>query len=294
VKTLIHIFFRWLAVSGLGISCLCCASHLKLHGFLEGEDYLVASPVPGQVEKILAREGERVASGQSLATINAEELNLHLKNAQAALSVLNSELERARTTLNRLPKGNPLYARMKEVYEVGGISRSQLNQAAGAGNDNSLRSQAELLVKELESEQAKAEAKLDELKSLASKTTLTSPASGIISKRYIQEGQRLASSDPAFLITQINPMYLKGSIPEKETAKIKWGQKVEVAPETLKGKSWVGELIQIENQPEFKEDDAAGLSDLDSNRRRVKIRLENPGEVLKPGMEASATLQFYP
>jgi HlyD family secretion protein len=283
-----------LVIVGVGLSSLCCSPPFKVEGFLEGEDYLVSTPVPGQVEKIMAKEGDSVSSGEPLASLNAEELRIHLKNAEAALSVVNSELDRAHTVLNRLPKGNPLYSRLKEVYDVGGISKSQLNQAGNAGGDSSLRSQAELLVKELEAQKAKAEAKVEELKALASKTTLTAPAAGMVTKRYIQEGQRLTEGDPAFLITNLTPMYLHGALPEREVGKIKWGQKVQVAPVVLNGRIWVGELIQIENKTEFRDDEAAALADLDSNLRRIKIKVENADGTLKPGMRATATISPSP
>jgi multidrug efflux pump subunit AcrA (membrane-fusion protein) len=241
------------------------------------------------VEKILVREGDTVTLGQPLATVNAEELRLNLKSAEAALSVLGSELDQARSVLGRLPKGNPLYSRLKEVYDAGGISKAQLNQA-GQGGDSSIRSQAELLVKDLEANKAKAEAKVEELKALFSKTTLNSPAAGFVAKRYIQEGQKISTADPAFLITHPDPIYLEAFVPEKETRKMKLGQNLEVLPETSKASPRKGEIIQIENQSELKNDDAAAVVDPGSNLRRIKIRIPNADGGLKPGLRASARI----
>jgi len=268
-----------------------CQSAIKVAGFLEGEDYLVAAPITAKVDKILVNEGQLVRKGQELASLDSEEVNLSLKNAEAAFSVIGSELDRARSVLNRLPRGNPLYSRLKQVYDAGGISKTQLNRAGNPSGDTSLRSQAELLVRELESQKAKAEVKVEELKALSRETTLVSPADGLVTKRYIQVGQRVGKGDPAYLITNANTIYLTTTVPERELGKIKIGQMARVRVDNGPNQAYEGELSQIESKPEFERDSLATLVDPESQIRRIKIQIQNSEGLLKPGMKAHAKIE---
>lgn len=50
------------------------AGFVKATGVVEGETYVVASPLPGRLEVVLAREGDRVEAGDEVARLRAETL----------------------------------------------------------------------------------------------------------------------------------------------------------------------------------------------------------------------------
>ncbi len=272
----------------------CHSKSIETSGFVEGEEFLVRSAYDARVEEVLVAEGQQVKPGQALATLNSETLLTSLKTSEAALSLLDAELERVRSLVGRLSRGGSgsggggFYSRVKKLYEVGGVSRAQLEQARKASGGTDQRSQADYLIKELEAKKSEAEANLAKLESFALESVLKSPAGGLVTKRFVQPGQVLSEGEIAFIVTDSEKVYLKATLPEKELARVQIGQKVAVEIEAFPDKSFEGELVQIVKEPEFSPTEV--MTDDEKGRRlhSISVKIDNSQRVFKPGMSAKA------
>lgn len=232
----------------------CGPRAIETSGFIEGEEFLVTTPTHGSVETVLAKEGDAVVRDQLLATLDPGK------------------------------GGGDYYRRLKEVYEAGGVSKSELDQAARLPDieDKAFyRSpRARTLVKRFKSERPAGENDLDKIKS---------PTDGLVTKRFIQEGQSVDPGHPAFLVTNLREVVLRASLPQKELGKVKIGQKAEVKIEGF-DRRFEGTLAEIAREPEFTPTEVLTQAEAEEQAYLIKIRLVNPEGIFKTGMPAKARI----
>jgi RND family efflux transporter MFP subunit len=119
---------------------------------------------------------------------------------------------------------------------------------------------------------------------LMSKKTLAdcklyAPTSGIIGKRMLEPGMSVLPGNPVFRLVKIEKVNANVPVPENEIAGIKKGQKAQVQVSALGDQLFEGEVKEI-----------GVLSNPLSHTYRVKIELNNPEQILKPGMVCKVTI----
>ncbi|MBT0571286.1 efflux RND transporter periplasmic adaptor subunit [Curvibacter sp. CHRR-16] len=110
-------------------------------------------------------------------------------------------------------------------------------------------------------------------------TTITAPGSGVISELMVRQGMSLSPGMTLARITGLGTVWLELAVPQAQASTLDIGQAVEArlsaAPETLlKGKVT---SVLAETNP-------------DTRTLRVRVELPNPGQRLRAGMLATATL----
>jgi len=121
-----------------------------------------------------------------------------------------------------------------------------------------------------------SESQINRLEKTKKPTTLLdilSPASGYIISKSIIEGGHVKPGKTLLQIADIKKVWILGDIYENELTFIKLGQKVTITSQSFAGRSYSGTIGYI-------------YPNLNLQTRSVKIRIEieNPEEMLKPGM----------
>lgn len=232
----------------------CGPREIETSGFIEGEEFLVSALVAGEVEKVVVQEGDRVVRDQILGKIDTEKL------------------------------GTDYYRRLKEVYEAGGISKKELDQSAQVpdfGDEPFYRTPRARILLRLPRSKKPREGSVEELKA---------PSDGIVTKRFIQEGQSVETAHPAFLITNLETIYLRATLPQKELGRVRLGQEAEVMIDGFP--PFQGRLVQIAEEPEFTPTEVLTQAEAEEQAYLIKIRLDNAKGIFKPGMPAKAKLPY--
>lgn len=213
--------------------------------------------VTGRVEKIPVREGQYVKKGDIIAEIDYE------KNALTVQQIEN-QLKSAEINLEGVKRD---YERMKRLFEQKVVSEKTFEDTktaldAGTYSVESLRSQLGL-----------AKIKLKDSK-------ITAPISGIISKKFVDEGELVTESSmskSAPLVTIVDMQKVKVVVPvgEKDIGKVKKGQKVEIVLDAYPEKKFIGEVYNI-----------FPVMDFQTRTAQVEILINNSTMFLKPGMFA--------
>jgi membrane fusion protein (multidrug efflux system) len=216
----------------------------------------VRAKVPGVVMDADIREGTSVAAGQVIARIEQADLAARLAQQQAMLDEVNARLSLAR-------KNNQnSQALLKQNY---------ISQQAVDTTQNSV---------ELAQANVKAaQAQLQLAKNALGDTAIRAPMAGIISKRHVQEGEKLSPDMPVFTIVNLRQMTLEAQVPASEIPRIKTGQEVQFRVDGYPGRVFNGKVARINPTTE------AG-----SRSMLVYISVDNADAALSGGMFAKGSI----
>jgi len=169
---------------------------------------LVASRVMGVVTSVLVREGDHVAAGQLLLTIDDRDAVQRLRAAEMALEAADQNRVLAETT----------WRRYRNLYEEKAISRQEMDQV-----------ETQKKVAQAEYERAKAMA--EEAKTSLSFTRVKAPVSGRITQKRIETGSMASPGMPLLVIEESGRFYVEAAVDERFAGKIKAGLEVELFAE---------------------------------------------------------------
>ena len=122
-------------------------------------------------------------------------------------------------------------------------------------------------------------AKVSQMREQLRNTKVTAPFAGVIGARHISPGQVITKTTNIATLSDLDPVKIEGSVPERFLAQAKIGQKFQLSIAAFPGEKFDGELYFI--APQVDPVNRTGM---------VKARVANPELRLKPGMFASAEL----
>jgi membrane fusion protein (multidrug efflux system) len=213
----------------------------------------------GVIQTLNVKEGTSVKKGDLLAALDPRDVKLEIQWAQSKLNSAQAEYNAA---LKR-------YNVIKKLYEVGAIIKDRLDQAQA--EVDVAKSKIEIAEKEL----ALSKAKMEKLKLIA-------PQDGIIGKKEKDVGEFVTPNDVVLTLLDPQNTYVEVGIIEKDVYKIKTGQRVKVKVDTYPTRIFFGYVENI-------------FPEIDERTRtmNVRIRVLDPGRLLKPGMFARADIAVF-
>ena len=191
----------------------------------------------GRITSIKVEIGDFVKEGQVLAEIDRSQLQ------QAQLSLRNQEVE---------------LARLRSLYEAGGLSKSDLDAI------------------ELQYNVTKTQ-----VDNLLENTVLLSPINGVVTARNYDVGDICSVASPIFTVEQIVPVKLLVAISESDYSKVKKGDSVEITADAVPEKTFYGKINRI-------------YPTIDPATRTftVEVVVQNNYRTLRPGMFVRASVNF--
>ena len=196
----------------------------------------ISPAMPARIRKIYVEVGDRVRKGQTLVALD----KTNLSNQQTQIANLERDLQR-----------------YKELFEVGGISKQQIEQM------------------EVELEVAKSSSS-----NLSENTTLTSPINGIVTQRNYDSGD-MPSGMHILQIEDFNPVKLLINVSENLYTKISKGMEVQIAVDVYPGEEFTGKITLI--HPTINQA---------SHTFPVEVRIPNSDSRIRPGMFARVNINL--
>ncbi len=179
-------------------------------GTLRSNQSVVVRPeIAGRIVKIHFKEGQRIAAGAPLVSLDDAIARAEVAQARAALTLSRANFDRAKELLGR-----------------------------GAGTQ---RARDEALAK-LRSD----EANLSLVEARLEKTVIAAPFKGIVGLRQVDLGDFLNIGQAIVNIEDIDPIKVDFRVPEVFLAAVTPGQKVEVTADAWPGQSFAGTLYAID------------------------------------------------
>ncbi len=119
--------------------------------------------------------------------------------------------------------------------------------------------------------------------------TLTAPISGMVTSRSYYVGETAPAGIPLLILSDMDVLYLTVYIPEARLNEVRIGQPAEVKTDTYGDERFTGTVDRIGKEAEFTPRSIQTADDRARLVFAVRIRIDNAGGRLRPGMPAEAT-----
>ncbi|AJQ25510.1 efflux RND transporter periplasmic adaptor subunit [Pelosinus fermentans] len=230
---------------------------LSLTGTVEGlTSVLISSRFQGKVEQILVEDGQAVQTGATLITLDPLELNNAVRVAENNVRHTEANLHTAQMD----------FQRYQTLYSQNAITKQQLEST-----------EARLITSRTEVDNAYAN--LNSAQKQAKDTLITTPVTGVIANKAVTVGQVVSPGNTLLTVEQLDQVYVVVHIEQKDVAAAQLGRDVSITVDAYPGEIFRGTIAVI--------NPAAGN---ESRMFRVKVKINNPDQLLKPGMFAQTTL----
>ncbi len=218
---------------------------------------VVRAKAAGTLLSLNVSEGSRVKAGQSLGSIDLSDLQSRINERSAGVDSAQARL----TEAERAFAANENLARQQFISGTALEASKATLEAARA---------------QLKSTQAQLSTSRVGLREAA----LTAPISGIVGKRSVLPGEKVAAEQEVITVVDLSTLELVGSVGTHQVSALKPGQVVQV---NVEGQSAavVGRLDRI-----------APTAEAGTRGIRVVVTLSNTGEVFRAGQYASAVVQL--
>jgi len=216
----------------------------------------VRSKVPAEVAKVHVQEGQAVAAGAPLFTLDTADLRARLDAQMAAVAEARARLDLARKN----------QANNKALLEKSFISQNAYDSVA-----NSVQV-AEANLKSAEAQAAIAQRAVADAE-------IRAPFAGIVSKRWVNQGDKVAADMPVAHVVDLSRMELEAPVPVSEIPFVKVGQELSFEVDGFQGRRFAGRIERVNP-----------AADAGSRSISVFATLPNSDNSLKGGMFANGTL----
>ncbi len=243
--------------------------------FLQADQVVVSSKIPGYVEEVLVESNQQVEEGQPLARINPQDsratrdaaqaqvaqgnativqVEAQIKQQRSQISAADAQVRGARSTLRN---AQVQFDRYTQLSAIGAQTAEQLTQmrqmrdqaAAALSADQAQRQSASRQIETLQAQigvakaqiQA-AEAQLQKAEDDLSDTTVRSSIAGRVGDKSVRVGQYVQPSTRLMSIVPVRDLYAVANFKETQIGLMRVGQPVTVEVDALSGETLRGEV----------------------------------------------------
>jgi HlyD family secretion protein len=314
-----------LVVAALSVAAAWAGRHLgggvsapvSVTGTIEATQVDVSVKITGRIVERLVKEGDKVARGQLLVRLDDSELaadvrrqEAALRSAQATLRDLQKgaraqEIEDARAAVSSAEATRSMtereYQRTDQLFRQNLIAAQDVDRARQAfevakAQERSAREKLGLVLEGSRPDQidaarwqvTQAESALAQAQSRLREAQVVSPIDGVVLRKNLEAGETANPGVP--ILTLVNPkdVWLRAYVPETEVGRLKVGDTATLRVDAFPNRVFTGRLIEIGSEAEYTPRNVQTKKERVNLVFRIKIQIDNPEGVLKPGLPADA------
>ena len=121
---------------------------------------------------------------------------------------------------------------------------------------------------------------------------IVAPISGVVLRKNLEVGETVIPGVPILTLIEPRDLWLRAYVPEVEVGRLKVGQAARVSIDAFPDRRFPGRLSEIASEAEFTPKNVQTQKERVNLVFRVKIAVENPDGLLKPGLPADAEILF--
>jgi len=217
---------------------------------------MVKSKVSGDVRQITVREGDVVQAGQMLVRVDTADLDARLIERQGQLDSARAQLALAEKTLSTNQKL---------------LKQNFISQTAFDSSESTLNVSRGSVMS--------AEAQVRLAQNALKDSVATAPLSGIVAKRHVQQGEKVAFDTPLVTVVDLKEIELQALVPVVDIPELKLGMTVDLTVDGFGERRFTGRIERI--NPATEPGTRAIL---------VFVGISNPNNELRGGMFATGRI----
>lgn len=281
----------------------------SVHYFMSGKvqadkSVVITSKINARISNISVDIGSTVNAGDGIISLDTKDLESQIGQAQAAVDVAEANLNKIKSGTRseqideaqaavESAKANYENAeannrRNKNVYNAGGITKSQLDQgettlkvaestykSAQAALDMANNGETAESIAIAEAQVKSAQAALNTAQVQFQNGTISSPISGVVISKNINNGELATVGTPLLSIANLDTIVVDAYVPSTYINQISVKEEVVIKISEIPDKEFQGEISVIDSAVDSKNKDIL-----------VKVNFNDKDSSLKPGMFA--------
>jgi RND family efflux transporter MFP subunit len=234
-------------------------------------EVMVLPKMPGRVTRVAVEVGAVVKQNDVLAAVEAVDMALRVKQAEAQLMAAKAGLDQATVQAEQAARG---FERARALREKGAMSQLDFENAEAGKKLSAVGIQA------AQAQVALAESNLALVQKSFDDTRITTPIAGVVTKKMVNVGTMANPAGVSFAVQDQSALKLEGTVPAAYVPLLKVGMPVEIVVDELPGRTFAGTVSRL-----------APTLEQETRRGAIEIALQ-PAEGLLPYMFGRATISF--
>ncbi|HXU30158.1 MAG TPA: efflux RND transporter periplasmic adaptor subunit [Thermoanaerobaculia bacterium] len=240
----------------------------------------VSATIAGQITNIAVEEGDSVKKGQLLAQIDPVSTRAQVRGSEASIDALKRDVDAARASLAQAQAD---FRRSEGNFKAGIVPAADMERTRTAV------ATAGAAVQAAERRVVQASAGLEGTRDLLAKTTIRSTMDGVVTARRVEEGEVAVigiQNSPGTVLFQISDMSVVEAeleVDETSIPNVVLGQEARIRLDAYPNKTFRGTVTEVASSPIL-----SGANQ--AIKFKVKVRLDEPPQGIKPGLSARADL----
>jgi len=246
-------------------------------------EVVISSEVPGEIIELPLRDGDPVRRGDLLVRVNPDTLEAQVKQQEAGLSSTRASAAQRRAEMLQAELD---LRRIGDLSAKGFTTQDELDQARTRLEVN--RAAHESALHQIE----RQEMQLKEARDQLAKASIYSPITGTVVRLNSEIGDRVVGTGQfagteILRVADLSNMEVRVDVSEADIVNVAIGQTATVEIDALPDTRFTGTVTQIANSAVTSGD----RSQEQLTTFQVRIRLDEPGDRLRPGMTATADIE---
>lgn len=239
--------------------------------------FTIAPKISGKLNQLLVDIGDTVKQGQLVAVLDDDEYQQQVIQAEADLRVSQANLAEAKGTLEMVKRD---LERARTLHAKGIQSDSQLDAAIAEFEAQQARAevaQAQLSNRESALETARVRLSYTRIRASWERGSTVR----YVGERFVNEGSMLSTNSNILSIIELQPITAVIFVTDKDSFRLQTGQETTIASGVFPDKAFLGRVVRM-----------SPLLNETSRQARIEIEIENPEDLLKPGMFITARVEY--
>ena len=269
-------------------------------GTFEATEITVSAEASGSRHAFDVNEGDRIAQGQTVGTIDTVQLYLQKMQLERQIASVRSnrpDISKQVTALQeQIAQQETERTRVKRLLDDGAATTKQLDDIVATlkilnGQLEATRSTLRNNTASIDENSSSIELQIAQVEDRLAKCRIVSPVTGTVLAKYAETGELASTGRPLMKVADLDHIYLRAYFTSEQLAALQLGQEVTVTADFGADEQYEypGHIIWIASESEFTPKNIQTRNTRANLVYAVKIAVENDGR-LKIGLYGEVNL----
>lgn len=269
-------------------------------GTFEATEITVSAEASGRILAFDVNEGDRIAQGQTVGTIDTVQLYLQKMQLERQIASVRSnrpDISKQVTALQeQIAQQETERTRVKRLLDDGAATTKQLDDIDATlkilnGQLEATLSTLRNNTASIDENSSSIELQIAQVEDRLAKCRIVSPVTGTVLAKYAETGELASTGRPLMKVADLDHIYLRAYFTSEQLAALQLGQEVTVTADFGADKQYEypGRIIWIASESEFTPKNIQTRNTRANLVYAVKIAVENDGR-LKIGLYGEVNL----